>query len=369
MSGSRQIKSWIQTSILSIMMKVISITNKTVVWIQLLWNPEILAEEFEQVILKTLYQHYMLDLLGITQPCRVDEKYHEKSEPSPRQLMFAQQLITVKPATKHHKVAVIFITTSLFKKKKKENKFSFKPFHNSQRQLPMLVNKTLFTLKNKGMRNHTRPTKKNLDDSHWKSMLYRKPTNLFLFGNLLPFRQFLLFDWHTILRDLLPMHSNTTLKQFTRYQLSDWLITPGRYCGKDNSSGSKWLTEGTGKELQLTTTYWHLWQLIFCFLKNSASLWSAYLSFMFHCKIKGYSSNTSLVIGGSSELPMWLTDGFWVTFFGRWRGAVHIHVSHVWQLTCTVAPMWQLTCTVITIWWRGPLTCGSRVAINVHGNY
>ena len=26
------------------------------------------------------------------------------------------------------------------------------------------------------------------------------------------------------------------------------------------------------------------------------------------------------VIGGSSELPMWLTDGFSVFFFGRWRG-------------------------------------------------
>ena len=32
--------------------------------------------------------------------------------------------------------------------------------------------------------------------------------------------------------------------------------------------------------------------------------------------------------------------------------------------------MWQLMCTVITtIWWRGALTCGSRVAINVHSNY
>ena len=32
--------------------------------------------------------------------------------------------------------------------------------------------------------------------------------------------------------------------------------------------------------------------------------------------------------------------------------------------------MWQLTCTVITtIWWRGALTCGSCVAINVHSNY
>ena len=33
--------------------------------------------------------------------------------------------------------------------------------------------------------------------------------------------------------------------------------------------------------------------------------------------------------GGSSELPMWLTGCFLVTFFGRWRGAVRIHVSHV----------------------------------------
>ena len=31
------------------------------------------------------------------------------------------------------------------------------------------------------------------------------------------------------------------------------------------------------------------------------------------------------------ELPMWLTYGFLDTFFGRWRGAVRIHVSHVWH--------------------------------------
>ena len=35
---------------------------------------------------------------------------------------------------------------------------------------------------------------------------------------------------------------------------------------------------------------------------------------------------------------MWLTDGFLVTFFGRWRGAVRIHMSHV-QLTYTVINM------------------------------
>ena len=58
------------------------------------------------------------------------------------------------------------------------------------------------------------------------------------------------------------------------------------------------------------------------------------------------------------ELPMWLTDGFSVTFFGRWRGAERIHVSHV-QLTCGkllygggepscvahVCHVWQLTST------------------------
>ena len=32
---------------------------------------------------------------------------------------------------------------------------------------------------------------------------------------------------------------------------------------------------------------------------------------------------------------MWLTDGFSVTFFGRWRGDVRTHVGHV-QLPYTV---------------------------------
>ena len=32
---------------------------------------------------------------------------------------------------------------------------------------------------------------------------------------------------------------------------------------------------------------------------------------------------------------MWLTDGFVVTFVGRWRGAVRIHMSHV-QILYTV---------------------------------
>ena len=45
--------------------------------------------------------------------------------------------------------------------------------------------------------------------------------------------------------------------------------------------------------------------------------------------------NLRCLVGGSLELPMWLTDGFLVTFFGRWWGAVRIHVSHV-QLPYTV---------------------------------
>ena len=58
---------------------------------------------------------------------------------------------------------------------------------------------------------------------------------------------------------------------------------------------------------------------------------------------------------------MWLTDCFLVTFFGRWRGAVRIHVSHVW-LTCTVMP----SRVAFNQWWRGAphvqLMCGSRTA-------
>ena len=46
-------------------------------------------------------------------------------------------------------------------------------------------------------------------------------------------------------------------------------------------------------------------------------------------------ADLTAIFGGSSELLMWLTDGFSVTLFGRWRGAVRIHVSHI-QLPCTV---------------------------------
>ena len=82
----------------------------------------------------------------------------------------------------------------------------------------------------------------------------------------------------------------------------------------------------------------------------------------------------SELIGGSLELPMWLTDGFLVTFFGRWWGAVCIHVSHV-QLPYTVysrvvvGAIYAYMCTYsyrtqCTI--HGELTCGGGGNICIH---
>ena len=68
-----------------------------------------------------------------------------------------------------------------------------------------------------------------------------------------------------------------------------------------------------------------------------------------------------VIFGGSLELPMWLTDGFLVTFFGRWWGAVRIHVSHV-QLLYTVH------CTRWThVWWWGQYTHTCVPTATVHG--
>ena len=55
---------------------------------------------------------------------------------------------------------------------------------------------------------------------------------------------------------------------------------------------------------------------------------------------------------------MWLTDGFSVTFFGRWWGAVRIHVSHI-----------QLPYTVIYVWWWGTFTCESSHVCHVQLPY
>ena len=71
---------------------------------------------------------------------------------------------------------------------------------------------------------------------------------------------------------------------------------------------------------------------------------------------------------------MWLTDGFLVTFFGRWWGAVRIHVSHV-QLPYTVnshvvvGAIYAYMCTYsyrtrCTI--HGELMCGGGGNIRIH---
>ena len=66
-------------------------------------------------------------------------------------------------------------------------------------------------------------------------------------------------------------------------------------------------------------------------------------------------------IGGSLELPMWLTEGFLVTFFGRWWGAVRIHMSHV-QLPYTVhRTRWT------HVWWWGQYTHTCVPTATVHG--
>ena len=47
-----------------------------------------------------------------------------------------------------------------------------------------------------------------------------------------------------------------------------------------------------------------------------------------------------------------MVDGLFLgDFFGRWRGTVRIHVSHV-QLPYTVINMWK-----INVWMEGAFTC------------
>ena len=58
------------------------------------------------------------------------------------------------------------------------------------------------------------------------------------------------------------------------------------------------------------------------------------------CTVINVQGNNYYMVEGSPHvwlkcmvINIGLTGGFWVTFFGRWRGAVCIQVSHV-QLTC-----------------------------------
>ena len=58
------------------------------------------------------------------------------------------------------------------------------------------------------------------------------------------------------------------------------------------------------------------------------------------CTVINMQGNNYYMVEGSPHVWLMCTviniglmDGFWMTFFGRWRGAVRIHMSHV-QLTC-----------------------------------
>ena len=61
-----------------------------------------------------------------------------------------------------------------------------------------------------------------------------------------------------------------------------------------------------------------------------------------------------------------------INMHGSCHVAINVHINYyiVEGTPHVCAHLWQLTCTVITrIWWRGAITCGLCVAINMHGNY
>ena len=111
-------------------------------------------------------------------------------------------------------------------------------------------------------------------------------------------------------------------------------------------------------------------------------------SFMTSLHVPAIGSTTQRHIWWLVELPMWLTDGFSVTFLeGGGEQCTYTWVTcsshasraaHMWQTTIwwrgalthgSCVSRVAINVHVATIWWRGALTCGShvsRVAINVH---
>ena len=88
-----------------------------------------------------------------------------------------------------------------------------------------------------------------------------------------------------------------------------------------------------------------------------------------------------LLIGGSSELPMWLTGCFLVTYFGRWWGlyAYTVILKFVRELRGRAITVWelfmcggdihvQLPYTVINVWRAITMWRGTSRAATVHGN-
>ena len=74
------------------------------------------------------------------------------------------------------------------------------------------------------------------------------------------------------------------------------------------------------------------------YLTSAFHLFSPYLSLIPSRRSKGLSYECTFY-WWLVELPMWLTDGFSVTFFGRWRG----------QCAYTLIPVWHM--------------CGSRTRL------
>ena len=79
----------------------------------------------------------------------------------------------------------------------------------------------------------------------------------------------------------------------------------------------------------------HMWELLMC--GGDIHMWELLMC--------GGDIHVWELLTCGGDIHVWLTDGFSVTFFGRWWGAVHIHISDV-QLPYTVINMWG-----INMWW------------------
>ena len=108
------------------------------------------------------------------------------------------------------------------------------------------------------------------------------------------------------------------------------------------------------------------------------------IAFSFVFAIYGYNLyKIHVVFGGSLELPMWLTDGFLVTFFGRWWGSC-VHTRESRTATVHGAPYTVNSCVVVGaiyaymctysyrtrwthVWWWGQYTHTCVPTATVHG--
>ena len=84
-------------------------------------------------------------------------------------------------------------------------------------------------------------------------------------------------------------------------------------------------------------------------------------------------SGDFMIIGGSSELPMWFTDGFLVTFLEdegiyvshMWKGHSYVGITHMWELLMCGRGihMWELLICGRGIHMWELLTCGRGIHV------